>query len=121
MAILERRPWLRQTREALEASKRETGDGSAPEGAPAGDAALVAKMLRWIGELAKALATIELRLASAEKIMAQSPSATVTGGSVTGDDTVTPVRNANAERQRRYRERKRQAGRASGGLPACWP
>jgi hypothetical protein len=32
----------------------------------------------------------------------------VTPGSVTSDDAVTPARNANAERQRRYRARKRQ-------------
>jgi len=107
MAILERRPWLRQSREALEASKRETGDGSAPAARPAGANAFPEEVLRSMCKLAKAIAAVEARLVAVEKIMARSSSATVTAGSVTG--TVTPIRNANAERQRRYRERKRHA------------
>lgn len=111
MAILERRPWIRLTREALEASRREAHSDSAPVGRPASATALVAKMLQWMEQLAEAVAAVEARLDGVEKIMGESSACTAAASTVTGDGTVTPVRNANAERQRRYRARKRAAVR----------
>jgi hypothetical protein len=80
-----------------------------------------AELLARLTVVVASISRVEVRLAALEVRNAEpSRNATtgvtpvtpdrnsVTPGSVTSDGAVTLVRNANAERQRRYRERKRQ-------------
>jgi hypothetical protein len=93
--------------------------GRRPWDVPTATEMLRAELFARLTALAARISRIEVRLGALEG-RNDEPSRnaatdvttrdrnSVTSGSVTSDAAVTPVRNANAERQRRYRERKRQ-------------
>jgi hypothetical protein len=95
--------------------------GRRPWDVPTATEMLRAELFARLAALTARISRIEVRLGALEGRNGEPSSNTATGvtpvtpdrngvtrGSVTGNGAVTPIRNANAERQRRYRERKRQ-------------